>query len=269
MRKGKIRALAIVLAIGMIFTLMPNVSVRAEDMVQSEPMVEAQTTSEEGVETPVVEEQPEAVVPEVTEPEVTEPEAVVPEAAEPETTADEATVVPAGVTDVIGGNTTNTYTHTYHTKVTTTAQVIIKDADGNVIETTEISKSGDFVEGNVSSDAVQAEIKRIDDEIIAQFSSRGNITTENRNSTMVFDHFESGNIIAPDGDILVGNQDALKNAASGSGNRHLDVHEYQVYQTTYDLIVQENNDSEEKQVITKVDVGNIWKVLDSDRKSVV
>ncbi len=280
MRKEKTRALAIVLAIGMIFTLMPNVSVRAEDMVQSEPVVEAQTTSEEGVETPVVEEQPEAVVPEVTEPEVTEPEAVVPEAAEPEvtepkavvpeaaepeTTADEATVVPAGVTDVTGGNTTNTYTHTYHTKVTTTAQVIIKDADGNVIETTEISKSGDFVEGNVSSDAVQAEIKRIDDEIIAQFSSRGNITTENRNSTMVFDHFESGNIIAPDGDILVGDQDALENAASGSGNRHLDVHEYQVYQTTYDLIVQENNDLKEEQVITKVDVGNIWKELDSTK----
>lgn len=62
-------------------------------------------------------------------------------------------VCAAGVTDVTGGNTTNTYTHTYHTKVTTTAQVIIKDADGNVIETTEISKSGDFVEGNVSSDA--------------------------------------------------------------------------------------------------------------------
>lgn len=277
MRKGKIRALAIVLAIGMIFTLMPNVSVRAEDMGEPEPVVEAQATSEEGVETPVVEEQPEAVVPEVTEPEVTEPEAVVPEAAEPEvtepkavvpeaaepeTTADEATVVPAGVTDVTGGNTTNTYTLTYHTKVTTTAQVIIKDADGNVIETTEISKSGDFVEGNVSSDAVQAEIKRIDDEIIAQFSSRGNITTENRNITMVLDHFESSNL---DGDILVGDQDALENAASGSGNRHLDVHQYQVYQTTYDLIVQENNDLKEEQVITKVDIGNIWKELDSTK----
>ena len=268
MRKGKTRALAIVLAIGMIFTLMPNVSVRAEDMGEPEPVVEAQATSEEGVETPVVEEQPEAVVPEVTEPEVTEPEAVVPEAAEPEvtepkavvpeaaepeTTADEVTVVPAGVTD---------YTHTYHTKVTTTAQVIIKDADGNVIETTEISKSGDFVEGNVSSDAVQAEIKRIDDEIIAQFSSRGNITIENRNSTMVLDHFESSNL---DGDILVGDQDALENAASGSGNRHLDVHQYQVYQTTYDLIVQENNDLKEEQVITKVDIGNIWKELDSTK----
>ena len=144
----------------------------------------------------------------------------------------------AGVTDVTGGNTTNNYSHFYHTKVETTAQVTIKDADGNVIETTEVTKSGDFVEGNVNSDAVQAEIKRIDDEIIAQFSSRGNITTENRNSTFMFDHFESSNIITPGDNILVGDQDALENAASGSVNKNLVVHEYQVYQTTYDLIVQ-------------------------------
>ena len=148
----------------------------------------------------------------------------------------------AGVTDVTGGTTTNTYSHFYHTKVETTAQVTIKDTDGNVIETTEVTKSGDFVEGNVSSDAVQAEIKRIDDEIIAQFSSRGNITTENRNSTFMFDHFESSNIITSGDNILVGDQDALENAASGSSvNKNLVVHEYQVYQTTYDLIVQENS----------------------------
>ena len=147
----------------------------------------------------------------------------------------------AGVTDVIGDNTTKPYSHFYHTKVETTAQVTIKDADGNVAETTEVTKSGDFVEGNFNSDAVQAEIKRIDDEIIAQFSSRGNITTENRNSTFILDHFESSNIITPDGDILVGDQDALENAASGSVNKNIVVHQYQVYQTTYDLIVQENS----------------------------
>ena len=147
----------------------------------------------------------------------------------------------AGVTDVTGGSTTHNYSLFYHTKVETTAQVIIKDADGNVAETTEVTKSGDFVEGNFNSDAVQAEIERIDDEIIAQFSSRGNITIENRNNTFILDHFESGNIIAPDGDILVGDQDALENAASGSVNKNLVVHQYQVYQTTYDLIVQENS----------------------------
>ena len=161
----------------------------------------------------------------------------------------------AGVTDVTGGSTTNTYSHFYHTKVETTAQVIIKDADGNVAETTEVTKSGDFVEGNVSDDAVQAEIKRIDDEIIAQFSSRGNITTENRNSTFMFDHFESSNIITPGDNILVGDQDALENAASGSVHKNLVVHEYQVYHITYDLIVQEN--SQPASTITSAVVKNV------------
>lgn len=164
----------------------------------------------------------------------------------------------AGVTDVTGGNTAHTYSHFYHTKVETTAQVTIKDADGNVAETTEVTKSGDFVEGNVTSDAVQAEIKRIDDEIIAQFSSRGNITTENRNSTFIFDHFESSNIITPGDNILVGDQDALENAASGSVNKNLVVHEYQVYQTTYDLIVQAiDGDSQDEATINNVCIENV------------
>lgn len=164
----------------------------------------------------------------------------------------------AGVTDVIGDNTTNNYSHFYHTKVETTAQVTIKDADGNVIETTEVTKSGDFVEGNINSDAVQAEIKRIDDEIIAQFSSRGNITTENRNSTFMFDHFESSNIITPGDNILIGDQDALENAASGSVNKNLVVHEYQVYQTTYDLIVQAIDEgSQDEATINNVCIENV------------
>ena len=164
----------------------------------------------------------------------------------------------AGVTDVTGGTTTNHYSHFYHTKVETTAQVTIKDADGNVIETTEVTKSGDFIEGNVSDDAVQAEIKRIDDEIIAQFSSRGNITTENRNSTFMFDHFESSNIITPGDNILVGDQDALENAASGSVNKNLVVHEYQVYQTTYDLIVQAiDGGSQDEATINNVCIENV------------
>lgn len=166
----------------------------------------------------------------------------------------------AGVTDVTGGSTTNTYSHFYHTKVETTAQVTIKDADGNVAETTEVTKSGDFVEGNVSDDAVQAEIKRIDDEIIAQFSSRGNITTENRNSTFILDHFESSNIIGmtPGDNILVDDQDALENAVSGSVNKNLVVHQYQVYQTTYDLIVQAiDGGSQDEATINNVCIENV------------
>lgn len=121
----------------------------------------------------------------------------------------------------------NQYTHTYHTKVETTAQVTIKGADGIEIETTEVKKSSDFIEGNLSADAVQAEIARIDEEIKVQFSARGSVTMEKRIGNMVFDHFESSNIIKLDDD------------ETGSVNKDLHVNEYQVYQITYDLIVQE------------------------------
>ena len=121
----------------------------------------------------------------------------------------------------------NQYTHTYHTKVETTAQVTIKGADGIAIETTEVKKSGDFIEGNLSADAVQAEIARIDEEIKVQFSARGSVTMEKRIGNMVFDHFESSNIIKLDDD------------ETGGVNKDLHVNEYQVYQITYDLIVQE------------------------------
>ena len=121
----------------------------------------------------------------------------------------------------------NQYTHTYHTKVETTAQVTIKGADGIEIETTEVKKSGDFIEGNLSADAVQAEIARIDEEIKVQFSARGSVTMGKRIGNMVFDHFESSNIIKLDDD------------ETGGVNKDLHVNEYQVYQITYDLIVQE------------------------------
>ena len=121
----------------------------------------------------------------------------------------------------------NQYTHTYHTKVETTAQVTIKGADGIEIETTEVKKSSDFIEGGLSADAVQAEIARIDEEIKVQFSARGSVTMEKRIGNMVFDHFESSNIIKLDDD------------ETGGVNKDLHVNEYQVYQITYDLIVQE------------------------------
>lgn len=161
------------------------------------------------------------------------------------------TIVPitafAGVTDVTGGGTSTSYQHTYHTQIDTTAQVTIKDADGNVKETTSVNKSGDFIEGNLLAEAVQAEITRIDDEIKAQFSSRGNAAIENRDENLVFDHFESGNILDDDGNVTT----------------KLDVHEYQVYKITYNLWVQEQNVADE--VITTVDIGNVWKNLDSSQ----
>ncbi len=114
-------------------------------------------------------------------------------------------------------------------------------------ETTSVNKSGDFIEGNLSAEAVQEEITRIDDEIKAQFSSRGTAAIENRDENLEFDHFESGNILDDDGNVTT----------------KLDVHEYQVYKITYNLWVQEQNVADE--VITTVDIGNVWKNLDSTK----
>ena len=60
----------------------------------------------------------------------------------------------AGVTDVTGGTTTNTYTHTYHTKVDAKATFHLRSGGPY-----EISHDSGFVEGGLSDTAVQDQIK--------------------------------------------------------------------------------------------------------------
>ncbi len=144
------------------------------------------------------------------------------------------------IDDIVPGS--NKYKLTYHTKISATASVKIKDADGNVLEEFIGKKSSDdFIEGNLSDKNVQDEITRIDDEIKAQYLSRENATIDSITGQMVFDHFESNEI----GNVL-------------------DVHEYQVYGITYDITVpiSEAGDT----VITTVDVGNVWKTLETDKE---
>lgn len=141
----------------------------------------------------------------------------------------------AGVTDVTGGTTTNTYTHTYHTKVDAHADMTFwhygTDKDGNSISWTTsgvIDHESGFVKGNVSDSAVQAEVAKY----YAMVDSYRHSCTYS-SKKVVFDHFESSNIIDMSGNaILVGDIDDLANAygAQGSVNKNLDVHEYQVYQ---------------------------------------
>ena len=161
-------------------------------------------------------------------------------------TAFAATVkLPAGVSLGFSSN------NTYHTKVETTANVSVKDAGGSVIETTQVNKSGDFIEGNVSNTAVQTEIQRIDAEINAPYSSRGTLAVENRTTSLEFDHFEGNNLysfIPASGDTVDFGTDteaieqyfAEHPDAVGTFNTFNDLHEYQVYHITYDLIVQES-----------------------------
>lgn len=154
-----------------------------------------------------------------------------------------------GVTDdIVPGS--NTYKHTYHTKISATANVTIKDADGNVVETATVKKSSDdFIEGNLDNKDVQDEFTRICDEIETQYSSRGTVTIDSRTGRMVFDHFESSNIIDDENNTV---------------NKEFDVHEYQVYELSYDITVQEPQAGDT--VITKVDVGNVWKTLEADKE---
>ena len=143
------------------------------------------------------------------------------------------------------------YNHTYHTKVEITANVSVKDAGGSVIETAQVNKSGDFVEGNVSDPAVQAEIQGFDAEINAPYSSRGTLAVENRTTSLKFDHFDGSNLysfVPASGDTVDFGTDteaieqyfAEHPDAVGTFNTFNDLHEYQVYHITYDLIVQES-----------------------------
>ena len=143
------------------------------------------------------------------------------------------------------------YNHTYHTKVEITANVSVKDAGGSVIETAQVNKFGDFIEGNVSNTAVQAEIQGFDAEINAPYSSRGTLAVENRTTSLEFDHFEGNNLysfIPASGDTVDFGTDteaieqyfAEHPDAVGTFNTFNDLHEYQVYHITYDLIVQES-----------------------------
>ena len=129
----------------------------------------------------------------------------------------------AGVTEVTGGTTTNTYTHTYHTRVDATAIFHLRSGG-----TYEISHDSGFVKGGLSDTAVQDQIKIFNDRVAAYLAKDGaGLSQVSRTEKIVFDHFESSNIIGPS--ILVGETGALGEAASGSVNKKLDVHEYQVY----------------------------------------
>ena len=142
----------------------------------------------------------------------------------------------AGVTDVTGGTTSSTYKHTYHTKVDAHADMTFyhytTDEDGNTVfsHTTSgvIDHESGFIVGNISDSAVQAEIAKYESMVD---SYRHSCTYSNRQ--MVFDHFESANLVDQSKDaILVGDIDDLAKAYSAQGhtNKTLDVHEYQVYQ---------------------------------------
>ncbi|MGN0517656.1 MAG: hypothetical protein ACI4II_02900, partial [Acutalibacteraceae bacterium] len=109
------------------------------------------------------------------------------------------------------------YNHTYHTKVKLTANVTLQDSDGNTVNTYNVSEEGDFVEGNVSDDAVQAEITRLEAVVKSQLPSGA--VKSNRTTNTTFDHFDDSYLI-------------LETDKEGNTTSTLDVHEYQIYEIT-------------------------------------
>ena len=167
--------------------------------------------------------------------------------------------LPQGVTYL------NDYKHTHHTQVNVTANVSVKDSDGTVVETTQVSKSTEeFLKGGVGM--LQSNIARLQTEIETPYQASGTVTRGDRGAQTIFDHFEtasfytftpaSGDPVKFSTDLDAAKQYFSEHPdATGTFTKLLDVHEYQKYNYTYDLTVQEN--SQPASTITSAVVKNV------------
>ena len=172
--------------------------------------------------------------------------------------------LPQGVTYL------NDYKHTYHTQVNVTANVSVKDSNGAVVETTQVSKSsGEFnfiTEGFPSAEVLQTAVGNLQTEIETPYQASGTVTRGDRNAQTIVDHFESaslytftptsGNPVDFSSDLEAAKQYFNEHPdATGTFTVILDVHQYQIYDYTYDLTVQEN--SQPANTITSAAVQNV------------
>jgi Zn ribbon nucleic-acid-binding protein len=167
--------------------------------------------------------------------------------------------LPQGVTYL------NDYKHTYHTQVNVTANVSVKDSDGTVVETTQVSKSTEeFLKGGVGM--LQSNIARLQAEIETPYQASGTVTRGDRAAQTIFDHFEtasfytftpaSGDPVKFSTDLDAAKQYFSEHPdATGTFTVIRDVHQYQIYDYTYDLTVQEN--SQPASTITSAVVKNV------------
>ena len=178
--------------------------------------------------------------------------------------AAETEFLPQGVTYL------NDYKHTYHTQVNVTANVSVKDSNGAVVETTQVSKSsGEFnfiTEGFPSAEVLQTAVGNLQTEIETPYKARGTVTSENESAVPIIDHFESaslytftptsGNPVDFSSDLEAAKQYFNEHPdATGTFTVIRDVHQYQIYDYTYDLTVQEN--SQPASTITSAVVKNV------------
>ena len=178
--------------------------------------------------------------------------------------ATESEFLPQGVTYL------NDLKHSYHTQVNVTANVSVKDSNGAVVETTQVSKSsGEFnfiTEEFPSAEVLQTAVGNLQTEIETPYQASGTVTRGDRNAQTIVDHFESaslytftptsGNPVDFSSDLEAAKQYFNEHPdATGTFTVILDVHQYQIYDYTYDLTVQEN--SQPANTITSAAVQNV------------
>ena len=176
--------------------------------------------------------------------------------------AAEIDFLPQGVTYL------NDYKHTYHTQVNVTANVSVKDSNGAVVETKQVTKSSEeFLEGGVG--ALHAKLAALQTEIETPYQASGTVTRGDRDAQTIFDHFEtasfytftptSGNPVDFSSDLEAAKQYFNEHPdATGTFTKLLDVHEYQKYNYTYDLIVQAiDGGSQDEATINNVCIENV------------
>ena len=176
--------------------------------------------------------------------------------------AAEIDFLPQGVTYL------NDLKHTYHTQVNVTANVSVKDSNGAVVETKQVTKSSEeFLEGGVG--ALHAKLAALQAEIETPYQASGTVTRGDRAAQTIFDHFEtasfytftpaSGDPVKFSTDLDAAKQYFSEHPdATGTFTKLLDVHEYQKYNYTYDLIVQAiDGGSQDEATINNVCIENV------------
>ena len=170
----------------------------------------------------------------------------------------------SGGTDPSAPKVNNTYTHTYHTNVKITANVteIMHDGSNSLTSETQVQKESGFIEGSVSSETVQAMITSLKNEIRNQYNQAYSSKETVTSTKLIFDHFESANIVTDaSGNTITDIEDLKKILAGdivnleekyGQITKNLDVHEYQVYELEYNLTLYD-----EETEIPNVDIENV------------
>ena len=273
-RRGKIRWLSVLLTGCLLLSIIPATAFAAEDTAPAK----SENSAGEEIQMPeqqnATEDTSNSVIENTSEDANTENKDEQIDKSNEKSSAEVATLaleqpkpdyLPQGVTYFSDG-----YKHAYHIRVDVTANVSVKDSTGTVVETTQVSKSsGEFnfiTEGFPSAEVLQTAVENLQTEIETPYKARGTVTSENESAGPIIDHFESaslytftptsGNPVDFSSDLEAAKQYFNEHPdATGTFTVIRDVHEYQIYDYTYDLIVQEN--SQQTNTITSATVQNV------------